>query len=135
MNMSTESLAPILSVEHVPDALAWYQRLGFRLEWEHSAGPGFSQTVAVVKRGAIHLILSNRQEDGRPGSVVIIGVSDVDAVAAEFNVESKPWFFGSQVELHDPGGNRIIVGPHLPTAGTVNPKSRQALKRKKGRNP
>ena len=131
--MPAESLAPILWVGNVSDAIAWYQRLGFRLEWEHSAGPDFSQTVAVLKREAIHLILSNRHEDGRPGSVVIIGVSDVEAIATEFNVESKPWFFGSQVELHDPGGNRVLVGPHLRTDGTASPKTRKRKAAKSSR--
>jgi len=114
--MLEESLAPVFRVGNVADAVAWYQRLGFQLHFEHSAGPGFSRTQAVVGRGALHLVLSDCEEDGRPEGLVILRVADdVESIASEFNVAVQNWVIGKQVELRDPDGNRIrIVAPKLP---------------------
>ena len=54
-----EALAPMLRVSKVETAIAWYERLGFVLEFEHSSGPAFSETTAVVRRGDLALILSD----------------------------------------------------------------------------
>lgn len=119
--MLEESLAPVFRVGNVADAVAWYQRLGFHLEFEHSAGRGFSKTQAVVGRGALHLILSDCEEDGRPEALVILRVSeDVESIASEFNVAVQTWVIGKQVEIRDPDGNRVrVVAPQLPASSKI----------------
>lgn len=70
--------------------------------------------MAVVKRGELVLILSNREEDA-PGSdaVVFLGVVDVAPIAKEFEVPVQNLqggaLIGRQIELRDPDGNRIRV--------------------------
>jgi hypothetical protein len=39
--MTEEALAVVLRVENTDSAFAWYQRLGFNMEYEHSRGPAF----------------------------------------------------------------------------------------------
>ena len=62
--MTGDTLAPVLRVLNVAAAIPWYQRLGFGVEYEHSSGPDLRHTVAVLKRGELVLMLSNREEDG-----------------------------------------------------------------------
>ena len=117
--MTEESLAPVLRVGDAEAAIAWYQRLGFGVELEHSAGPNFAHTTAVVKRGELVLILSNRDED-TPASktVVVLRVADVAPIAHEFNVPIENFQGGAliwrHIELRDPDGNRIRVGDVTP---------------------
>jgi catechol 2,3-dioxygenase-like lactoylglutathione lyase family enzyme len=117
--MTQETLAPVLRVRDAEAAIAWYQRLGFALEFEHSAGPNFGQTTAAVRRGQLVLILSNRDED-TPASqaVVFLRVADVAPIAHEFDVPIENLqagaMIGRHIELHDPDGNRIRVGDVAP---------------------
>ena len=104
-----ESISPILRVADAFVALPWYERLGFEQVSVHRFGPGMP-VYLIVRRGEVHLHLSEHLGDARPGGLAYLWVDDVDAVAAEFGtvVEDNPWARGTQ--LVDPDGNRIRVG-------------------------
>jgi hypothetical protein len=51
-----EQVVPVLRVEVARRAVAWYERLGFRKEWEHQFEPGFPWFVSVA-RGSVRLYL------------------------------------------------------------------------------
>ena len=107
--MPEESLIPVLRVGNTDEAAAWYQRLGFVLQFEHSRGPGLSRTDAVLTRGELRLILSEGDEEVRPDAVVCLQVAQIDSIAKEFEVEIEKRFLREQVNLRDPYGNRIRV--------------------------
>jgi catechol 2,3-dioxygenase-like lactoylglutathione lyase family enzyme len=113
--MTEEALAVVLRVANTDSSLAWYQRLGFNMEYEHSSGPALNQTMAVIRRGKLALILSDRDEAGRSGALLYMKVSDIAPVAGEFDVTPQDLFGAQQVELHDPDGNRIrvIAAPNI----------------------
>jgi len=104
-----EALAPVLRVSSARAAVAWYQRLGFVLEVEHSSGPEFSETTALVKRGELALILSDRDKRETSDGIVYLRVADVTPIAAEFHVPLQNSVIGHHLELRDPDGNRIRV--------------------------
>ena len=107
--MREESLIPVLRVGNADDAVAWYQRLGFAVQFEHSRGPGFRRADAVLKRGKLCLILSEGDEDIPLDSVVCLQVAEIGAIAKEFKVEIRKDFLREQIDLRDPYGNRIRV--------------------------
>jgi catechol 2,3-dioxygenase-like lactoylglutathione lyase family enzyme len=103
-------LAPFLRVADARASTEWYRRLGFEQEFEHRFEPRLPLFVSV-RRGPARLFLSEHRGDARPDTLVYLYVDDVDAVAAEFNVdaETAPW--GTrELQLVDPDGNRIRVG-------------------------
>ncbi|MFD9823194.1 glyoxalase superfamily protein [Streptomyces violascens] len=104
-----EEAIPILRVEDAVATVGWYERLGFTTQWEHHFEPGFPAFVEVA-RGRVRLFLSEHQGDARPGTLVYLRVSDVDAVAAEFGVPVKDAPWAREIELRDPDGNRLRVG-------------------------
>jgi hypothetical protein len=107
--VADERLIPILRVENATDAVAWYQRLGFALQFEHSRGPGFGRTDAVLTRGKLRLILSQGDGDVPRDGVVCLQVAEIDGIAKEFNAEIRNEFLRKQVDLRDPSGNRVRV--------------------------
>ena len=107
--MRDEALMPVLWVRDADAALAWYRRLGFDLEFEHSAGPTLDRTMAIVRRGELGVILSNREQGSKADSLIYLRVTDLRKIETEFEVSATPFFGGEQVELHDPDGNRIRV--------------------------
>jgi catechol 2,3-dioxygenase-like lactoylglutathione lyase family enzyme len=110
--MNEEALAPVFRVADTNAAVAWYQRLGFVVGYEHASGPAFSRATVALSRGELQLILSSREEDGRPGGLAAMRVSDVSAIAAEFGIEINDTVIARHIELRDPDGNRIrIVTP------------------------
>ncbi|MFD7704357.1 glyoxalase superfamily protein [Streptomyces caelestis] len=109
--VSTEEIVPVLRVRDAAAAVRWYARLGFVQRWEHRFEPGFP-VFTEVARGRVRLYLSEHEGDARPdAALVYLRVADLDAVAAEFGVrpERAPW--GRELELRDPDGNRLRVGP------------------------
>ena len=104
-----EEVIPILRVKDAAQAVAWYQRLGFKQEWLHRFGPEFPAFVSVA-RGKARLFLSEHQGDARPDTLIYVRVADVAAVAKEFGVEveDQPW--PRECYLTDPGGNRLRIG-------------------------
>ena len=100
---------PVLSVEDVVRAIAWYRRLGFAKEWEHQFEPGFPWFVSVV-RGQIRLYLSEHAGDARPDTLIHLYVNDIDAVSAEFGIPvDEEGLAGRECHLVDPDGNRLRV--------------------------
>jgi catechol 2,3-dioxygenase-like lactoylglutathione lyase family enzyme len=80
-----EDVAPVLRVADSARAVEWYERLGFRKEWEHQFEPGFPWFVSVA-RGDVRVYLSEHTGDAPPGILVHLYVSDIEAVSAEFGV-------------------------------------------------
>lgn len=113
------SIAPILSVEDVPAALDWYQRvMGFAIAWTWGEPVG----LASVCRDAAELNVGKRGEYGAPGaSQVYIRVTGVDAcyeharrTGATIHVEIADRVYGLRdFSVLDPSGNRIDVGEVL----------------------
>ncbi len=106
-----ERVIPVLRVRDAVRAARWYTRLGFRVEWEHRFEPGLPVFCSVA-RGAVRLYLSEHTGDARPGTLLHLDVSDIEPVAAEFEVRPTDVGWGLQIELTDPDGNRLrVAGP------------------------
>lgn len=105
----TGELVPVFRVEDGAAAAEWYGRLGFAVVGEHRFGPGMPLYV-FLRRGDVHLHLSEHTGDAPPGSLAYFYVDDVDAQAGDVGavVEEVPW--GRQFEVTDPYGNRVRVG-------------------------
>jgi ribosomal protein S18 acetylase RimI-like enzyme len=104
-----EEVIPVLRVADAARAVAWYQRLGFRKEWEHQFEAGFPWFVSIA-RGTVRMYLSEHEGDARPNTLVHLNVRDVDAVAAEFGeVVDEHGLAGREVDLVDPDGNRLRI--------------------------
>ncbi len=109
----TTDVIPILRVADASTASVWYERLGFRVEFEHRFEPHLPAYIGIRREGAqIHL--SEHAGDARPHTLVYIWVDDIEAVATEFDatVDEAPW--GREISLVDPDGNRLRVAQ--PTA-------------------
>ena len=99
----------VLAVVDAGRAVAWYERLGFRKEWEHQFEPGFPWFVSMA-RGRARLYLSEHVGDARPDTLIHLYVGDVDAVAAEFGLQvDEEGLAGRECHLEDPDGNRLRV--------------------------
>src|SRR5438270_13155921 len=105
-----EEFVPVLHVEDVGRAVVWYERLGFRKEWEHQVEPGFPWFVSVA-RGNVRLYLSEHKGDARPNTLIHLYVTDIDTVAQEFgvHVDEEGRLAGRECALEDPDGNRLRV--------------------------
>jgi len=91
--------------------MAWFTRLGYFQEWEHTFEPGLPVFTSIAREGgAARLFLSEHTGDASPDTLIHLRVDDIDAVAHEFRVDvaEKPW--GREVHLVDPDGNRLRVG-------------------------
>lgn len=101
---------PIFCVASVSASMEYYiNTLAFKLDW-HAGG------FASVSRGRCHIFLCE-QDQGHPGTWTWIGVTDTDALAAEYNQRhakirhpptNYPWAYEMQVE--DPDGNVLRFG-------------------------
>lgn len=104
-----EEVVPVLYIQDATRAIAWYERLGFRKEWEHQFEPGFPWFVSVA-RGRLRLYLSEHQGDARPNTLIHLYVADVDRVSEEFAVPiDEDGLAGRECHLEDPDGNRLRV--------------------------
>ena len=104
-----EEVIPVLHVEDAARAVAWYERLGFRKQWEHQFEPGFPLFVSVA-RGRVRLYLSEHEGDARPNTLIHLNVKDIDAVSAEFGIPvDEDGLAGRECELEDPDGNRLRI--------------------------
>ena len=104
-----EEVVPVLRVADAARAVDWYERLGFRKEWEHQFEPGFPLFVSVT-RGRVHLYLSEHEGDARPNTLIHLYVTDIDRVSDEFGVPvDEEGLAGREVHLEDPDGNRLRV--------------------------
>lgn len=104
-----ELAIPVLRVANAEDALRWYERLGFEVEFQHRFGPGFPVYMGI-RRGEARMHLSEHTGDARPGTLVYLWVDDIDAIALVLDavVETKDW--ARELEVTDPDGNRLRVG-------------------------
>ena len=104
-----EEVVPVLYVEAVERAVAWYARLGFVKEWEHQFEPGFPWFVSVA-RGNVRLYLSEHKGDARPDTLIHLYVTDIDAVSGEFGIPiDEERLAGRECALTDPDGNRLRI--------------------------
>ena len=104
-----EEVVPVLHVEDAGRAVVWYERLGFRKEWEHQFEPGFPWFVSVT-RGNVRLYLSEHTGDARPNTLIHLYVTEIDTVAQEFGVPvDEAGLAGRECALEDPDGNRLRV--------------------------
>jgi catechol 2,3-dioxygenase-like lactoylglutathione lyase family enzyme len=104
-----EQVVPVLYVEDAGRAVAWYERLGFRKEWEHQFEAGFPCFVSVA-RGQARIYLSEHKGDARPDTLIHLYVNDVDAVESEFGVTvDEEGLAGRECALEDPDGNRLRI--------------------------
>lgn len=104
-----EEVIPVLRIADVARAVAWYERLQFRKEWEHRFEPGFPAFVSIA-RGRVHLYLSEHTGDARPDTLIHLNVTDIDAVAAAFGqIVDEDGMAGREVDLVDPDGNRLRI--------------------------
>ncbi len=102
---------PIFCVTSVKASIEYYvNALGFKVDWQ--GGPGF----ASVSRGRCHIFLC-QDDQGHPGTWTWIGVTDTDALAAEYRERGAkirnpptnyPWAYEMQME--DPDGNVLRFG-------------------------
>jgi catechol 2,3-dioxygenase-like lactoylglutathione lyase family enzyme len=99
---------PVLPVADAAAAVSWYERLGFTRQWEHRFEPGCPAFVSIARDRA-RLFLSEHRGDARPGTLVHLYVSDVDAVVAEFGRPDGEPPYGCELELRDPDGNRLRI--------------------------
>ena len=108
--MRMEEAIPVLRVSDARRALAWFTRLVYTQEWEHTFEPGFPVFTSIARNGVARLFLSEHTGDASPDTLLHLRVDDVDEVAREFGVDvlDKPW--GREVHLVDPDGNRLRVG-------------------------
>lgn len=102
---------PIFCVASVAASIEYYlNALGFKLNWQAS------ELFASVSRGRCTVFLS-QQDQGHPGAWAWAGVSDADALAAEFRESGAiirhpptnyPWAYEMQVQ--DLDGNVLRFG-------------------------
>jgi hypothetical protein len=64
-----EEVVPILRVANAATSVAWYERLGFRKEWEHRFDPDCPAFVSIAY-GRARLFLSEHRGDARPDTLV-----------------------------------------------------------------
>ena len=104
-----QAVVPVLRVTNARDSAAWYERLGFELEGEHTFGTGMP-VYAFLRAGDQSLHLSEHEGDAPGRSLLYIYVADVEAIAHEFgaSVIEQPW--AREVHLQDPDGNRLRLG-------------------------
>jgi catechol 2,3-dioxygenase-like lactoylglutathione lyase family enzyme len=104
-----EEVIPVLYVEDAALAVSWYERLGFRKEWEHQFEAGFPWFLSVA-RGSVHLYLSEHKGDARPDTLIHLYVDDIDVVSREFGIPvDEEGLAGRECDLQDPDGNRLRV--------------------------
>jgi hypothetical protein len=103
-----EQVIPIPHVANVADTVAWYERLGFTVEWENRIDPGWPAFVSIA-RGQARVFLSEHRGDARPDTLVWEFVSDIAPVVAEFGRPAHEPPYGCEIELRDPDGNRLRI--------------------------
>src|SRR3546814_16482602 len=105
-----EELVPIFRVEDGRAAAAWYERLGFAVIGEHRFEPHLPLYL-FLRRGEVHLHLSEHTGEAPPRSLAYFYVDDVDAIAAEpgVAVDEQPWT--REIGVSHTAGNPPPIGP------------------------
>jgi catechol 2,3-dioxygenase-like lactoylglutathione lyase family enzyme len=108
-------VVPFLRVRDAEASAAWYERLGFEIEWTHRFEEGLPLFVSIVKAGESRIFLSEHEGDARPDTLLYLYVDDLDAIAGKFGAPIHTAEYGMrEVELTDPDGNRLRVGSPAP---------------------
>ena len=105
-----EGVNPILRVSDVKASIAYYTGvLGFEVDWNNAI-------FAAVSRDKCHLFLSEGDQ-GHTGGWVWIGVEDVDALLAEYQVSGAKirhaptnYTWAREMQVEDPDGNILRMG-------------------------
>lgn len=107
--MGVREVVPVLRVQDARKSAEWYSRLGFKLDDQHTFGPGMP-VYAFLSAGDQHLHLSEHAGDARPNTLLYLYVTGIDAFAKEFcvAVHDQPW--AREISLEDPDGNRLRLG-------------------------
>lgn len=108
-------MIPVFRVADAAKTAEWYRRLGFEIVGEHRFAPDLP-VYMFLERNQVHLHLSEHSGDASPGTLVYFWVDDVDAIAAEFGVESEMQPWAREIALTDPDGNRLRVATRVETA-------------------
>ena len=115
-----EHATPVLRITDEGDALAFYRRLGFEVEWEHRFADDLP-LFASIRRGGWHLFLSGHAGDAPLHGLVYLHSGDVDAVYEAWSAEGlgepptdQPYGM-RELSVTDPAGNRLRVGTPLST--------------------
>lgn len=113
---------PTLRILDADRARSFYvERLGFRVDWEWSRGPG-SPSIMQVSRDGLALYLSSHEGDCRTGGLVYLYVEHVDSwhdelrragVEIEEQLRDQPWG-NREMRLRDPFGNCLCIAMVLP---------------------
>ena len=82
--------------------------MGFTEQWVHRFEPGCPAFVSIAREQA-RLFLSEHRGDARPDTLVVLEVSDVEAVVAEFGRPDGDPPYGCELELRDLDGNRLRI--------------------------
>lgn len=113
MTPPTEQAIPVLRVTDAARSTAWYERLGFQVEWQHRFAPELPVFVEIA-RGHVRLFLSEHEGDARPDTLVYLRVGEPGPLAAELGVTAVHTEWGTlEFEVCDPDGNRLRVGTPL----------------------
>lgn len=95
-----EEVIPVLRVEDAGRAVAWYEQLGFRKQWEHQFEPGFPLFVSIA-RGSVRIYLSEHTGDATPNTLIHLTLSGVAGFAQHGDdfaeptarpVDVRPWW-------------------------------------------
>lgn len=102
---------PVLLVSDAAASAAWYERLGFHVEWVHRFEPHLPAFVSIAREGTgTRLFLSEHKGDAAGPALVWLRVRDIGPVAEAFGVEPEAQGARLEVQLVDPDGNRLTVG-------------------------
>ena len=82
--------------------------MGFTEQWVHRFEPGCPAFVSIAREQA-RLFLSEHRGDARPDTLVVLEVSDVEAVVAEFGRPDGDPPYECELELRDLDGNRLRI--------------------------
>ena len=88
--------------------MPFYERLGFEVVREHRFEPHLPLYV-ILRRGDVHLHLSEHTGDAPPGCVAYFYVDDVDASRRRSERRSRP-SLGSPVLAHRSRRERLRIG-------------------------
>jgi hypothetical protein len=104
-----EEVIPVLRVEDAGRAVAWYEQLGFRKQWEHQFEPGFPLFVSIA-RGRVRIYLSEHTGDATPNTLIHLNVRDIDSIAAVLGVTvDENGLAGRECDVEDLDGNRLRI--------------------------
>ncbi len=111
-----EHAVPVLRVVDGAESIAFYERLGFEVEWQHRFEPALPLFVSI-RRGGWHVFLSEHTGDAPPAGLIYLVAEDADALYEAWGSSgidmqrphTKPYGM-RELSFSDPDGNRFRVG-------------------------